>query len=448
MRIFLGSRSSRRRWSGRGRAIATAVAVVSVTVLIAFVAQSAHRPSRAAHLEGPVVSDGISVRATGKLPFPYKPVLAGTGSSVLVTGSVVGSDGSFSNPSFVFDIASGSLSEVAAPPFSPGLSGVHAVDIPGGVVIVGTRCASAETDGGDFSRPQCQPGDLAAAKFDFESKKWTVLKPPAGLGFKSGDDGETGIAVGWSGREAVFQVGYPGTIIAYNPGASSWSELPLPLPSSAVSPSLCASDSGIYAKYLVPPDTAPDPKLWKAFAKGVNVFRWQEGDWTELPSPSLQAHDPLSDGIANDFQVLCGRTGILLYTSALNSVWSWSSESQRWHEATKAPFDRTITGPEGQLQVVNLPNARWIEDEFVFSGAESPSRSGLAYSPTTDSWRETVVGGLGATTQDAAAVASGQVIAVVATAPGQLGIGTWKPAPYDGADESFAGLTTETTLGR
>jgi hypothetical protein len=75
---------------------------------------------------------------------------------------------------------------------------------------------------------------------------------------------------------------------------------------------------------------------------------------------------------------------------------------------------------------------RAIGGEYVFWGAQYPTRSGLAYNPDSNTWRETATGGIGSASQDGAAVLQGKVLALIAPAPAVLGVGSWAPTDFDG----------------
>jgi hypothetical protein len=392
--------------------------------------------------------DGSRFLPEASLPrLPYRSVIAGDGSHALLTGSVLTGRKTFENPSFVFDVRRSDLTAAPPLPFAPGLSTVHAVGIPGGAVVVGTRCASGATDGGDFSRPECAPGDLVGARFDFGTGRWTVLHPPQVPGFTPGNGGETGRAVGWDGRAAVFEVGAPGAVIAYDPASDRWTRAPYPDTANLLSPVLCAAGAGVDAMSLVPPDVMPAEGTGKAYAKGALVWHLAPAatTWQALPDPSFASHDPRVDGLANFFQIVCGPDGFLLSTPGLDQMRAWSDATQTWSDVPDAPFARTVTGPDGRLQVVDFPSARTIGGEYVFSGAAHPVRSGLAYDPVPRRWRETTPGPGFGTGVDDVAVLGGHGYFLTATGPGRLGIGEWAPRPFDGVLQEPPLGTTVTT---
>lgn len=357
-------------------------------------------------------------------------IVAGNEDTIAILGTRSGI-GRGSNPAYRFDVKAGVLSHAKAPPFSPAAAGSRGVSTGTMVVTVGALCENRSDPADDQARSACYPGDLAVAGYDLQSGDWQTLPVPKDLGFHPGDDGETGVAIGWTGREAVFTLGYPGAVMAFDPAEMTWRRIGLPT-GPPIGPSLCADRGGLVVSWQTPLSYGPEP-MRNLLPVGITVAIMPPGstDWQVLKTPSLPVRDPVQEHVANDFRITCGPNGFLLSNGPMDGLWRYETSTGHWSELPKAPFEPVMTTPSGHPEQVHFNYCSWDGSEYLFWGAVVPTRSSLAYSPTRDTWREVVAGPEVSPNEGEQTFIRGKLYLLYSTS-GRRSLASWTPLDSDG----------------
>lgn len=111
-----------------------------------------------------------------------------------------------------------------AAPFDPPLYRASAAEFPGGFVVLGTRCAVQRPEGIEED-VICEPGDLAAARFDLRSFAWTKVDLPDSPA--QGQGPETGRIIS-DGRSSKAIVSLNSSLFRYDSRADGWTSVKEP----------------------------------------------------------------------------------------------------------------------------------------------------------------------------------------------------------------------------
>ena len=335
----------------------------------------------------------------------YRAALAWTGREVLVVGG--GRD-----PEFDEDLVEGGI--LVAPelssarvlpedPFDGPLYGPAVVVVGYEAIVVGQECRE-QTPVEDSGTTRCDPGTLAAAVYDLRTSIWRPIEVPAGLAYdQTPEGGPVGVpasstAIGSTGDgRAVFRIGPRGDRYwVFDPRASAgptWERIPDP-PVAPTDPYLldagfptavideCLSGDHLIAIEAVTP---VEPQTVPAADDGVRTHVLDlaaGGTWTEAAVLDEQLDQPFltcTDGGA----LMTGGWSVVADAiwDQTPGVWMFDIASGAWR-ATAAP----PPAPPAPL------TARvWTGSEVVF--VPSDDIEGLAYSPSTDTWRPTSASG-------------------------------------------------------
>jgi hypothetical protein len=145
------------------------------------------------------------------LPVPVSPrespLVLAAGNQVLVYGGYVIERGDEVRPladGVMYDTVAQQWSDVPPAPFGTLYHSGAAVWTGAEIVIVGTPCGRTAADS-DLAR--CAPGGLVVAAYTPTTRTWRTLpRPSLPLGVAVKDSYTEPVAVGWTGRDAVFSI--------------------------------------------------------------------------------------------------------------------------------------------------------------------------------------------------------------------------------------------------
>ena len=290
-----------------------------------------------------------------ELPRYHAFVIAPTGEDVLVVGSRTDrAQGSVS--AYRYDEARHKLTKLAPPPFSPAAESMSGVWTGKELVVVAWLCSYPNAPGDD--QPYCSPGSLAATSYDPNHNTWTELPRPAAP--------TSGLALGWSGREAVFSLDTH--IHAFDPSTRSWREIPLPPGAPHAGARVCMTSRGLVASWA---------STFAFLPNGATI-------WEPIQTP------PTANGVnqAGFSNPMCGDTSLLFTNGGLDAVWLYELDGRQWRPMPNPPieaYDRTY-GSGAKIPLI-LDYRAWTGREYLLAKIGRTDSPALALDPNTATWR-------------------------------------------------------------
>jgi hypothetical protein len=401
-----------------------AVAMIVVLVLISIfvvvkIAKdgSTKTPAHAA----PVTGSGVT-RVLG-LTSRAEPATAWTGNRLFVFGGTAGEHrGTLVNDGALVDVMTGETfalpsSPFAAPPYHP-----VAARSGDTVLVMGIECPSYQLDdeSGDGALCAADGTRFTATTYDVTTGDWKTVNAPPGLPAPARQDAvKTRLAQLWWAPETVG-VARDGSIVvnlgqtgpspsywAFTPTTMRWRHLGDPL----LTGSACVTGDQLVAlttkfdfddgRAVVDDDPFLDPKPG-GLSVGPNAGSVQPtlrfldiaapgASWQ--PSPTLTG---VTYPYANPPRIFCMGSWVMVVGSPRERdrrIQLYDTESRTWSTPSAPP-----SPPAGQLDATSLSSGVWTGTELLFinpaparaDGTSTPLSKplpGVAYNPTTSTWR-------------------------------------------------------------
>lgn len=376
----------------RGRKVRAVIGAAAIVIVVAAGGWSVSRwragsgtdervDARRAALGGVVEVDELSRRRG--------PAQAWVGGRLLVFGGgpAKSTDWSFLNDGALVDPDTGEADRLADAPFDPPLYRPMAAATADTAFVFGEECRP--TDDPEATSPECDPGTYAAATLD-ASGVWSAVKMPKALDKIRGDR-TVGRALGASaGGEFVIGLGSfeAAEVWSFDPGREQWTKLPdLPV---------MALDGCVTGDYVVVLTAgfrsgeqvlAVDPKL--TAGPGEMTFGY-EGDGYVEPRVAVK------DLRSGDGWQVSAPDPDARYSSSPPRLACTGNQAMAVSGLSPTEALARFSLDTGEvLTVADPPVYRhfneelWTGTELVFLPiAIEVGFPGLAYNPSTDTWRE------------------------------------------------------------
>jgi len=228
------------------------------------------------------------------------------------------------------------------------------------LVVVGSPCGPGSGWAEDDDAVICRPGGMWVGAYSPKQDRWrTIERRPAESEGARADEEEAwdAVAVGWTGRWAVFGAGAAGELLLVDPGAGTVRWVPMPAAREGANTAIqgpCAVDGALLA---VDGISNSNPALPVTLQAPLRVLRlagdgggWEEIDATPRPVTDRLDAEVIDCGVPGSAPVYLPILKLPGLPLGEGVLW-WDPRPGRWERLPPVPTDPRILTPRVQTAV-------------------------------------------------------------------------------------------------